>query len=105
MKDTHRPLGSFLRPLIAERVFQVVGVDLWKPGQYAAASTFGNTVVMTVTDRFSGYVWFIPLPNAKSATVTEYFIKYIVLEHSVPGAIWRQDTASGNRKRSLFVDF
>ena len=43
--------------------------------------------MLTVTDRFSGYVRFFPIPNATAACVASTMIHKVFMEHSVPHTI------------------
>ena len=47
----------------------------------------GNNTVLTVVDRFSKYVNFIPLANTDAVTVARRFFDHVVCLHGMPNAI------------------
>jgi transposase InsO family protein len=75
---------GLLKPLpVPDRLWKEISIDFIEglPGSE------GMTCLMVVTDRLSKGSIFIPLPDTKTETVVQAFIRYVVAYHWLPDAI------------------
>ena len=81
-KATHQPSSSLLCPLpVPGRLWSHIGVDFVT----GLPSYQGNDTILTIVDRFSKAVHFIPLPKLPSATETaELLVQHVVRLHGIP---------------------
>lgn len=74
-----------LNPLkIPSELFEQVGMDICGP---LPKSKNGNEYILVITEYLSRYAEAFPLSNIGSKTITQIFIKNIVLKHGVPQKI------------------
>jgi len=64
--------------------FEFLQIDL--KGKLPETAT-GNEYLMVVYDYFSKYIVAVPLPNKRTETVTEAFVKHFVLTYGVPSSL------------------
>uniref|UniRef100_A0AAQ4PE48 Gypsy retrotransposon integrase-like protein 1 n=1 Tax=Gasterosteus aculeatus aculeatus TaxID=481459 RepID=A0AAQ4PE48_GASAC len=84
-KASHRPPMGLLRPLpVPQRPWSHVALDFvtgFPPSD-------GNTVILTVVDRFSKAAHFLPLPKLPSARETaDLLVQHVVRLHGIPADI------------------
>ncbi|KAJ8333220.1 hypothetical protein SKAU_G00421160 [Synaphobranchus kaupii] len=84
-KASHQPPSGLLLPLpVPGRPWSHIGVDFVT----GLPLSEGNTVILTIVDRFSKAVHFIPLPKLPSALETaELLVLHVVRLHGIPSDI------------------
>ncbi|KAJ8343696.1 hypothetical protein SKAU_G00310250 [Synaphobranchus kaupii] len=84
-KASHQPPAGLLLPLpVPGRPWSHIGVDFVT----GLPLSEGNSVILTVVDRFSKAVHFIPLPKLPSALETaELLVLHVVRLHGIPSDI------------------
>ncbi|KAJ8333610.1 hypothetical protein SKAU_G00416180 [Synaphobranchus kaupii] len=84
-KASHQPPSGLLRPLpVPGRPWSHIGVDFVT----GLPLSEGNTTILTIVDRFSKAVHFIPLPKLPSALETaELLVLHVVRLHGIPSDI------------------
>ena len=82
-KGTNRPSSGLLHPLpIPRRPWSHLALDFVS----GLPLSEGNTVVLTVVDRFSKFAHFLPLTKLPSATETaNILVKEVFRKHGLPG--------------------
>jgi transposase InsO family protein len=73
-----------LHPIAIERPFDTVGIDVFS---WPAASSTGNTKVLTVIDWFSRFPILIPIPNAKADTIAKALYDRFLTIFGIPRQI------------------
>jgi len=81
-KASHRPPAGLLRPLpIPSRPWSHIAVDFVT----GLPPSEGNTVILTIIDRFSKAVHYVPLPKLPSALETaDLLSKHVFKLHGIP---------------------
>ncbi|CAM4349732.1 unnamed protein product [Leuciscus chuanchicus] len=84
-KSGHSPPAGLLRPLpIPSRPWSHIGLDFIT----GLPSSAGNTVILTVVDRFSKSAHFIPLPKLPSAKETaQVLVSHVFKNHGLPSDV------------------
>lgn len=81
-KSSHQPLAGFLQPLSTPRHPWSHFTPDFLTGLLPSK---GNTVIMTVGDRFSRSTYFVPLPKLPSVVKTgKLLVQHIFRLHSIP---------------------
>ena len=81
-KASHQPPAGLLRPLpVPSRPWSHIAVDFVT----GLPPSEGNTIILTVVDRFSKAVHFVPLPKLPSATETaDLLVLHVFRLHGIP---------------------
>ncbi|KAJ8332185.1 hypothetical protein SKAU_G00428350 [Synaphobranchus kaupii] len=84
-KASHQPPSGLLLPLpVPGRPWSHIGVDFVT----GLPLSEGNSVILTIVDRFSKAVHFVPLPKLPSALETaELLVSHVVRLHGIPSDI------------------
>ena len=72
------------KPMVSERPWYHVHIDLWQPGIVSSA---GHKYVLTVVDRLTHWPEMIPLINKEASTVAEAFFEHVICRHGVPAVV------------------
>jgi len=76
-------MSEILTPIIADKPWTYVGIDLIGP---LPKTNAGNLHILTATDIFSKWVEALPLPNATSSSVI-WGIEQMIYRHGCPEKI------------------
>ncbi|KAJ8388138.1 hypothetical protein AAFF_G00146290 [Aldrovandia affinis] len=81
-KASHQPASGLLRPLpVPGRPWSHIGLDF----VCGLPPSEGNDTILTIVDRFSKAVHFVPLPKLPSASETaELLVQHMVRLHGIP---------------------
>jgi len=83
--STVKPRG-LLKPILAEKPWQIVTMDL--VGKFAPAETSNNTHCLVIVDKFSKFVILESVPETLSAAQTaEIFLRRVVSVFGVPSVV------------------
>jgi transposase InsO family protein len=72
------------QPMLSERPWFHVHIDLWQPG---VVSSDGHKYVLTVIDRMTHFPEMIPIKDKSAETVATAFFEHVICRHGVPAVV------------------
>ena len=72
------------KPMVSDRPWYHVHIDLWQPGTVSAE---GHKYVLTVIDRLTHWPEMIPIHNKEAKTVARAFFESVICRHGVPPVV------------------
>ena len=80
----HTRFGE-LFPITYKEVMDVISVDV--VGPFAPMTKNGNSVIFTIIDNYSNYLWVIPAPDQTAATTAYILYETVFVKHGFPSQL------------------